>query len=265
MKSWRNATLNFAITPIAVGVNPAIEKDKSFSFSLLHDKCKTHVQQRYFCPVCNEWAEEISRGIEFPKGNYTPVTSEEISSTFPPVKNIINLTKFSHEEMVNPLLLGDPYWLIPREHNQAIAYAALKETMMVKRQVGIGRAAFNDKEHAVCVAAQEDGLVLWMLHHAEQLRAPDWQPLPSPSALELKATEQILELMSDSLTDEDLTTPTKARQEELRAKKLDGVQIEPLQQEDGNHLPVVNVMDTLADSIKWATAQKKSRKRKVAK
>jgi DNA end-binding protein Ku len=260
MRTWRNAVLNFAVTSIDVGVAPALDKDRSFSFRNLHTECSKPVQQQNFCPTCNKVAETIVKGIEFPKGNFIPVTAEEISSTQPKVRNLIKIDKFVHEDMLNPMLLADPYWLIPREHTFAQAYAAFKVAMLVSHQVGIGTVAFTDKEHPVCLAAAEDGLALWMLHQPEQLKSPDWE-LPLPADMGLKQAQMIIELMSEPLADSDLAYPTREFQQALVAKKVAGISV-PAAGEQEEAVAAVNVLDTLRESIALLQKQKKSGKPK---
>ena len=265
MRHWRNAVLNFAITSVQVGINPALDKDR-FSFRTLHDKdgCYTPVMQKYLCPKCDEVAENTVRGIEFPpkSGNFVRITEEEFSSTFPKIRNIINITKFVHEDMVNKMLFLDPYWVVPDSTAMyASQYAAVKAVMLGKHQIGLGTVAFNDKEHAVALEPVEDGLVLWMLSSPDKLRLPDWD-LPLPDELSLKLTETIVELMSNPLSDADFEVETKARQQALIDSKQAGVIVVPQVQQEA--VAVVNVLDSLKESIALLQKQKKRKNKSAA-
>jgi DNA end-binding protein Ku len=251
------------VTSINVGINPATERDNSFSFKVLHN-CGTHVEQHYICPVCNVRVEkgEQVKGIEFPPGNFIHVTEEEISSTHPSVKNLIEVSKFDHRSLLNPMLLDTPYWVLPKEHHDS-HYAALKIVLSEQNLVGIGRATFagTDKEHAVALQAEEDGLSLWTLKPPELLRVPDWK-LPLPTAQARKMTERLVAMMVEPIGDSDFELPSRALQQKLVAAKVKGVKVKPVVATEA--VASVNVLDSLKESIALMQ-QRKSKKPAVRK
>jgi len=250
--------LNFAVTSIQVGVNPALSKDR-FSFRTLHDKrgCYHPVEQKYLCPQCHEVAENTVRGFEFPKksGNFIRITEEEFSVTLPKTRNIIKINKFVHDDMLNEMLFLDPYWLIPDDAAMyANQYAALKVVMLGKHKIGLGTVAFLDKEHPIALLPQEDALVLWTMTKPACIRVPDWE-LPLPDDLSLKMTEQIVSYMEDQVEDSDFETDSVQKRTALIDSKTAGIAVAPLEQVDA--VPVVNVLDSLRDSIALLQSQKK--------
>lgn len=262
MRSWRNAVLNMVVTSINVGINPANDRDDSFSFKVLHT-CGTHVEQHYICPACDVRVEKQDqvRGIEFPKGNFIPVSEEEVNSTRPSVKNLIEVSKFDHRNMLDPMLLDVPYWVVPKEHHDS-QYAALLVVLSEESLVGIGRATFagTDKEHAVALIAGEGGLALWTLKPPELRRRPDWK-LPEPSEQALKMTEKLVAMMVEPIADGDFKLPSRVLQRKLVDAKVQGVQVKPVEQVEA--VASLNVIDSLQESIALLEKQKKG-KRKAA-
>ena len=261
MKSWRNAVLNMVVTSINVGINPATERDDSFSFKVLHT-CGAHVEQHYICPACKVRVkkEDQVKGIEFPKGNFIPVSEDEVNSTRPSVKNLIEVSKFDHRDVLNPMLLDVPYWVLPQEHHDT-HYAALKVILSEENMVGVGRATFagTDKEHAVALMAERTGLSLWTLKPPELLRVPDWS-LPEPSEQQMRMTEKLVAMMVEPIVDPDFELPSRVLQQKLVAAKVEGVLLEPVAQTEA--VASVNVMDSLKESIALLEKQRKG-KRKV--
>jgi len=258
MNVWRNAVLNVAITPIEVGVAAAIGSDKSFSFRTLHKKCNTPVTQQYFCATCQKHADVTVKGIEFPKGNFIPVTDEEIASTHPEVRNLINIRKFIEDDTLNPMLVKDPFWLVPKDGVYAKQYSALRTVMLGSHRVGIGNVAFTDKEHPVVLSATGEGLVLWTLSNPSLIKTPDWE-LPEPEELSLKMTMQILSLMEEPLDVTDFDLETVAKKAALIEAKQAGAPVAPLVQAEA--VAVVNVLDSLKESVALLQEQRKGRKK----
>jgi len=255
---WRNAVLNVVITSIDVGVDSAVGKDKAFSFKTLHKKCNTPVKQQYICPSCNVVADETVKGIEFPKGNWIPVTDEEIASTYPEVKSLINISKFIPDDTLNPMLFEDPYWLVPKEGVYGKQYTALRNVMLGSQLVGIGKVAFTDKEHPVVLVATGQGLVLWMLSRPGLVRVPNWE-LPEPDEMQLKMTTQVVSMMTAPLETTDFDLEQTAKRSALIEKKQAGVQVAPVVQREA--AAVANVLDSLRESVAILQEQRKSRKK----
>jgi Ku70/Ku80 beta-barrel domain len=68
MPPLRTGLLSFGLVSIPVQLYTAT-KDQRIAFHLLHDRCGSRVQNRYYCPVCNVTVErdERVRGYEFAK------------------------------------------------------------------------------------------------------------------------------------------------------------------------------------------------------
>ena len=60
---------------------------------MLHDKCGSRVQNRYYCPVCNVTVEREDRvrGYEFAKDEYVQFTDAELESLETESSNNIEL------------------------------------------------------------------------------------------------------------------------------------------------------------------------------
>src|SRR5215510_8007880 len=75
MPPLRTGLLSFGLVSIPVQLHTAT-KDQRIAFNLLHAKCGSRVQNRYYCPVCNVTVERDDRvrGYEFAKDEYVQFT-----------------------------------------------------------------------------------------------------------------------------------------------------------------------------------------------
>src|SRR5215470_5583726 len=81
MPPLRTGLLSFGLVSIPVQLYTAT-KDQHIAFNLLHAKCGSRVQNRYYCPVCNVTVEREDRfrGYEFAKDQYFQFTDAELES-----------------------------------------------------------------------------------------------------------------------------------------------------------------------------------------
>src|SRR5215475_8106391 len=79
-------------------------KDQRIAFNLLHDKCGSRLQNRYYCPVCNVTVERDDRvrGYELAKGEYVQFTEAELESLETESSNSIELKEFIPLSEIDP-------------------------------------------------------------------------------------------------------------------------------------------------------------------
>jgi DNA end-binding protein Ku len=76
MPPLRTGLLSFGLVPIPVQLYTAIQ-DQRIAFNLLHAKCGSRIQNRYYCPVCNVTVDrgDLVCGYEFAKNQYVQLTN----------------------------------------------------------------------------------------------------------------------------------------------------------------------------------------------
>jgi len=95
MPPLRTGLLSFGLVSIPVQLFTGTQ-DQHIAFHLLHDKCGSRVQNRYYCPVCNVVVERDDRvrGYEFTKDQYVQFTDAELESLETESSNNIELKEF---------------------------------------------------------------------------------------------------------------------------------------------------------------------------
>jgi DNA end-binding protein Ku len=95
MPPLRTGLLSFGLVSIPVQLHTAT-KDLHIAFNFLHAKCGSRVQNRYYCPVCNEVVEREDRipGYELTKDQYVQLTEAELESLEAESSNNIELKEF---------------------------------------------------------------------------------------------------------------------------------------------------------------------------
>src|SRR5712691_1299608 len=170
--TWKGY-LKISLVNIPVRVFPATDAGATLSFNQLHGECQTRIQQKRWCPKCEKEVPntDIVKGFEFEKGRYVVVDEEDIEKVRVESTRVINLETFTDDTAIDPIYLERPYYLAPDGPVARDAFAVIRERM--KGKAGIGKVALYGREYLVKVQPREQGLVMYTLRHASEIRSMD--------------------------------------------------------------------------------------------
>ena len=170
--TWKGY-LKISLVNIPIKVFPATDAGATLSFNQLHAECQTRIQQKRWCPNCEREVPntDIVKGFEFEKGRYVVVDEEDIEKVRVDSTRVINLEKFTDDTAIDPIYLERPYYLAPDGPVAREAFAVIREGM--KGKAGIGKVALYGREYLVKVQPREQGLVMYTLRHANEIRSMD--------------------------------------------------------------------------------------------
>ncbi|MCA1562954.1 MAG: Ku protein [Acidobacteria bacterium] len=261
--TWKGF-LKISLVNIPVRVFPATDSAASISFNQLHAECQTRIQQKRWCPKCEREIpiSEIAKGYEFEKGRYVVMTEEDVAKVRPESTRVIDLVQFTEASAIDPIYVERPYYLAPDGAMAHDAFAVIREGM--KGKAGIGKLALYGREYLVAVQPRENGLVMYTLRHAREVRAmnniEELGGLPSKvKPEEIKLAKQVIGNFEGQL---DLSEYRDEYQEELQRiidAKIAGEEVVATSEEAPPK--VVNLMDALRQSLdRVSTGKKKAAK-----
>lgn len=168
---WKGS-ISFGLVTIPVKLYTATE-DKDLSFHLLHDECRTRVQYKKWCPVCDREVagDEIVRGYEVDRGRYVIITDEDIESIPLVASRTMEIVDFVRLDQIDPVYFDRTYYLEPGEGG-AKAYALLRRAMEETGRIAIARVVIRSKESLAAIRVFEGGvLALETMHFPEEIRS----------------------------------------------------------------------------------------------
>src|SRR5262245_26409941 len=167
--TWRGY-LKISLVNIPVKVFPATDSGATLSFNQLHGECQTRIQQKRWCPHCEREVPntDIVKGYEFEKGRYVVMEDEDIEKVRVESTRVINLEKFTDADAIDDIYLERPYYLAPDGPVAKEAFAVIREGM--KGKAGIGKVALYGREYLIKVQPRENGMVMYTLRHANEIR-----------------------------------------------------------------------------------------------
>ena len=257
--TWKGY-LKVSLVNIPVKVYPATESSATISFNQLHSECQTKINQKKWCPKCEReiTSSEVVKGYEFEKGRWVVMNDEDIAKVRTESTKIINLMQFANADAIDPMYVDKAYYLAPEGPMAADAYAVMRDGMQGK--AGIGKVAIHGREYLVAIRPHKQGMVMYTLHHAAEIRTIDQidelrEVRGTVNPAEMKLARQVIESFESDL---DLATYTDEYQEGLRAiidAKVAGEEI--VAQEEVAPPKVVDLMEALRKSLEQVSGGKK--------
>ena len=261
--TWKGF-LKISLVNIPVRVFPATDAAATISFNQLHGECQTRIQQKRWCPSCEREVpnSEIVKGYEFEKGRYVVMAEEDMSKVRPESTRVIDLVQFTDAAAIDPIYVERPYYLAPDGNMAKQAFAVMREGMTGK--AGIGKLALYGREYLVAVQPKDNGLVMYTMRHAKEIRSMgDIEELGDVPAKikpdEIKLAKQVIENFEGTF---ELAEYRDEYQEELQRiidAKIAGEEVVATAEETPPK--VVNLMDALRQSLdRVSTGKKKTAK-----
>jgi DNA end-binding protein Ku len=257
--TWKGY-LKISLVNIPVRVFPATDAAATISFNQLHNVCRSRIQQKKWCPTCQvEVAQtDLVKGYEFVKGKYVVLEEEDLAKVRPESTRVINVVQFAEAAVIDPVYVEKPYYLAPDGNVAAEAFAVMREGMAGK--AAIGKLALYGREYLVAIQPRENGLVMYTLRHASEVRAmgaiDELKAVPAKMKPdEIKLAKQVI---GNFETGGDLTQYKDDYQAELRRiidAKIEGKEVAGAPEEAPPK--VVNLMEALRQSLERVSASRK--------
>jgi DNA end-binding protein Ku len=257
--TWKGF-LKISLVNIPVRVFPATDSAATISFNQLHGECQTRIQQKRWCPKCEKEVPntDIVKGFEFEKGRYVVIDEEDIEKVRVESTRVISLEKFTDDTAIDPIYLERPYYLAPDGPVAREAFAVIREGMQGK--AGIGKVALYGREYLVKVQPREQGLVMYTLRHAAEIRSmeaiDELADMPAKvKPEEVKLAKQVMGTFEGTVDLQEYRDDYQVGLREIIDAKIEGREVVAPEVEAPPK--VVNLMEALKRSLDTVSAGKK--------
>jgi DNA end-binding protein Ku len=112
---------------------------------------------------------DLVKGYEFEKGQYVVLDDEDIAKVRPESTRVINVVQFADASLIDPVYVERPYYLAPDGNVAAEAFAV--DARGHGREGGRRQGRAYGREYLVAIQPRENGLVMYTLRHASEVRA----------------------------------------------------------------------------------------------
>lgn len=220
---WSGA-ISFGLVTVPIHVQSATE-DHSIRFHQVHLEDTGRVRNRKYCSLEDREVSnaEIGKGYEISKDTIIPVSDEELREMPLPTAKAIELVAFIPAESVDPIRVGDGYYLQPDGQVAAKPYKLLRMALERSSKVAVAKFAWSGRERLGLLRVRDDVIVLHSMRWDDEIRSPA-ELAPEPVKLtdaEIAEAEHLI----DRLTRDDLEGPefvdsyTQAVEQMIDAKR----------------------------------------------
>ena len=257
-RSMSTATISFGLVTVPIRLYAASESQAAVSFNLLHGTCHSRLKQQYICPKDEEIVtrDQMVKGYEFAKDQYVVFTEDEIKAMAEEASKTIEITEFVPLAKVDPIYFEGAYYLGPDKGGEK-AYRLLGEAMRQTGRCALAKWAARGKQYLVLMRPVEGGLVMQVLHYADEVRP--FSEVPVGDAVvkdtELKLAVQLIEqIATDEFRPETYVDEVRGRYNEAIQRKVEGQEVTASAPE----APKGQIID-LMEALKASLAQKGTR------
>jgi DNA end-binding protein Ku len=199
---WKGA-IQFGLVTIPVKLYLATESRAGVSFNMLHEKDKSRIQMKIWCPEDEEIIQrsETVKGYEYAPDKYVVITDEDLEKL--PLKTVrsIEIEQFvdATEAESQTKFVKQAYYLEPDRVGRK-AFQLLKEVLLDKGLTAICKIVIRDREALAALDPFENTMLLSTLYWPDEIRAlgeldlTDEEPEIKPA--EKKMAAQLIEAMT---------------------------------------------------------------------
>lgn len=272
-RAYWSGRIRLSLVSIPVQLYSATKSGARISFNQIHEPSGKRIRYEKVVPGIGPIdADEIVKGYEVEKGKYVLLSDEEIDDVKLEAKRTIDLVQFVDEDEIDPVFFERTFYIAPEDDEDGQeAYVVLRDALKKEKKIGLGQVVVRGQGAIVAIRAAGKGLLLQMLHFADEVqkadkffedvpaKKPDSELVALASELIEKKTKKFdARAFHDKYTDA-LKELIEAKQEERAPRQIEEAELPS---------NVINLMDALkrsvgkkGDAAKDAKEEKKPAKR----
>jgi DNA end-binding protein Ku len=255
---WSGA-ISFGLVTVPIHVQSATE-NHSIQFHQYHLEDMGRVRVKKVCEIEDrEIAQsEIGKGYEYAKDKVVPISDEELRDLPLPTAKAIEIEAFVPLDSIDPIQIGDGYYLAPDGQVAAKPYKLLVQALGRSSKVAVAKYAWSGRERLGLLRIRDGAIVLHAMHWPDEIRDPAVVDPPNEQVSD-EEIEGALALM-ETMTRDDLDGPefedayTDALAKIIESKRED----KPLPEvaEPEQPAKVLDLMAALTESVEKAKASR---------
>jgi len=199
MRAIWKGSISFGLVNIPIALYPATRKEE-LRFRLLRAKDLSPVNYKRVAEKDGRevpW-DQIVKGYEYEKGKYVVLKDEDFQRVDLEATQTVDIQDFVKQEEIDPVFFYKPYYLEPQKGGDK-AYVLLRETLEKTGKVGIAKVVIKTRQYLAGVKAENNVLLLELMHFAEELAETDKLHVPKkiePGKREVDMATDLVNSMS---------------------------------------------------------------------
>jgi DNA end-binding protein Ku len=266
---WKGA-IQFGLVTIPVKLYLATESRAGVSFNMLHEKDKSRIQMKIWCPEDEEIIQrsETVKGYEYAPDKYVVIDDQDLEKL--PLKTVrsIEIAQFvdAQEAESQTKFVKQAYYLEPDRVGRK-AFQLLREVLQDKGLTAICKIVIRDREALAAMDPFENTMLLSTLYWPDEIRDMGELDLPEEEAevkpAEKKMAAQLIEAMTGEFDPAEYRDEYRDALMQVIESKIEGretVEIEAAEEPT----KLVDLMAALQASVSAATSSRDAKGKPVS-
>jgi DNA end-binding protein Ku len=266
---WKGA-IQFGLVTIPVKLYLATESRAGVSFNMLHEKDKSRIRMKIWCPEDEEIIQrsETVKGYEYAPDKYVVIDDQDLEKL--PLKTVrsIEIAQFvdAQEAESQTKFVKQAYYLEPDRVGRK-AFQLLKEVLQDKGLTAICKIVIRDREALAAMDPFENTMLLSTLYWPDEIRDMGELDLPEEEAeikpAEKKMAAQLIEAMTGEFDPAEYRDEYRDALMQVIESKIEGretVEIEAAEEPT----KLVDLMAALQASVSAATSSRDAKGKPVS-
>lgn len=224
MRAIWKGSISFGLVNIPIALYPAT-RSEDLKFRMLRKRDLSPISYKRVAEADGKevpW-DEIVKGYEYEKGKFVVLDDEDFKRVDVEATQTVDIVSFVQLEDVNPVFFHKPYFMEPQRGGDK-AYVLLREALQASGKIAIAKVVIKTRQHLAAVKPQEKGLMLELMHFANELLDLDEFKLPKAQTIgkkELAMAESLIESMSGEWKPEELIDDYREGLEKVIEEKIE--------------------------------------------
>jgi DNA end-binding protein Ku len=220
---WKGA-ISFGLVNIPIALYPATRREE-LKFKLLRASDHSPVNYKRVAEADGKevpW-DQIVKGYEHEKGKFIVLKDEDFARVDVEATQTVDIIRFVELEDVNPIFFHKPYYMEPQKGGDK-AYVLLRDALRSSGKIAIAKVVIKTRQHLAAVKPQERGLMLELMHFADELLELDEFKLPAakePGKKELQMATALIDSMSGEWKPEEYVDEYRDALEKVIEEKIE--------------------------------------------
>ncbi|MFF6996439.1 Ku protein [Streptomyces sp. NPDC008313] len=250
---WSGA-ISFGLVNVPIHVLGATE-DHSIHFHQFHLEDMGRVRVRKYCEIEDREVtqDEIGKGYEVARDQVVAVLDEELRELPLPTAKAIEIEAFVPADSIDPIRVGEGYYLQPDGQVAAKPYTLLRKALERNAKVAVAKFAWSGRERLGLLRVVDDVIVLHAMKWPDEIRDPVELAPPEVelSDSEIEEAQHLIDRMTrDDLAGDEFTDQyTEAVAKIIEAKRTGERPPETAEEPAPEGGQVVDLMAALQESV----------------
>lgn len=265
MRAIWKGSISFGLVSIPISLMPATRREE-LKFRLLRKSDLSPINYKRIAEADGKevpW-DQVVKGYEFAKGEFVVVTDEEFEKADVEATQTVDIMNFVELEQIDPLFFYKPYYMQAEKGGEK-AYSLLRNALLASRKIGIAKVVIKVRQHLAAIKAQDNGLMLELMHFPEELVDASEFKAPKPAAAskaEMNMATQLIQSMTSEWNPEAYHDDYREKLEKMIEEKVrHGGEKRPAQKKPRKPSNVIDLVSVLQQSIKETQGKHKTLKK----